>query len=144
MDQVQLDFDTKLLADEREAITAWAIQAMPRLLTQNGYTLPPSHEQSAEDMAEANDSVRFFMNRKGTGVLRLSSGPISSRQFLLEYSAFCTMEGVARPVSSQNFHIRMINLQNNYGFRAFSTKAPDGNTQVWYENIIPVMNTKAA
>ena len=55
------DLGDLIVAEEREAIVAWAALAMPRLLENKGYTLPSSHKQLIREVAQANNSVRFFM-----------------------------------------------------------------------------------
>lgn len=144
LEDVQLDFADILIAEEREAITAWAIQAMPRLVRQNGYTLPTSHAQAVEAMADANDSVRFFMKQKGIGVLCLSSGPTSSTQLYTEYYRFCAEAGDARPVTLRNFIQRMENLASVFNFTPVSQKDKDGNTQVLFMKNTSAMNIAAA
>jgi P4 family phage/plasmid primase-like protien len=49
-----------ILADEREAIAAWACEGLPRLLKQGDYTQPESHVRRLEQMRRMNNSVKAF------------------------------------------------------------------------------------
>lgn len=144
LDAVQLDFGDILIAEEREAIASWAIQAMPRLVRQQGYTLPLSHARAVEDMADANDSVRFFMRRsnrvKVTDVGRdgKTSPRTLSNQLYVEYFRYCSEAGDARPVGLRTFLARMNGMQNTLGFRELSIPDQNDQPQVWYENVMLV------
>jgi putative DNA primase/helicase len=55
------DFAEILVAEEREAIAAWAVQGLSRLLAQGEYTLPPSHLSRLVNVQRANNSVAAFL-----------------------------------------------------------------------------------
>lgn len=55
------DFHKVLVADEREAIAAWAVQGLSRLLRQGDYTQPKSHLNRINQVARANNSVAAFL-----------------------------------------------------------------------------------
>lgn len=61
-EKVQIDIAGKIITQEREVIAAWAIQAMPRLLEQQGYTLPKTHLTVMNEMACINNVVRAFVS----------------------------------------------------------------------------------
>lgn len=50
-----------LVAEEREAIAAWAVQGLDRLVKQRGYTKPKSHEMLINLVRRANNSVIAFL-----------------------------------------------------------------------------------
>lgn len=52
----------QIIGEEREAIAAWAIEAFLPLLEQKEPTLPSSHTTLINDIANQNNSVRFFLN----------------------------------------------------------------------------------
>lgn len=56
-----LDFHKVLISEEREAIAAWAMQALPRLMQQKEYTLPLSHHKRLNEVRRANNSVAAFL-----------------------------------------------------------------------------------
>lgn len=57
-----LGLHNQIISAEREAIAAWAVEAFLPLIFQKDYTLPASHEELMNDMANDNNSVRFFLN----------------------------------------------------------------------------------
>jgi len=56
-----VDFYKVLIAEEREAIAAWAVQGLKRLLAQGDYTQPSSHVARLNQVARANNSVAAFI-----------------------------------------------------------------------------------
>lgn len=50
-----------LVAEEREAIAAWALEGLRRVLDNRGYTLPPCHEKRISQMRRINNSVHAFL-----------------------------------------------------------------------------------
>jgi P4 family phage/plasmid primase-like protien len=56
-----VDYFKVLVAEEREAIAAWAVQGLRRLQTQNEYTLPESHKMRLNQVVRANNSVAAFL-----------------------------------------------------------------------------------
>jgi P4 family phage/plasmid primase-like protien len=56
-----LDFAEVVIAEEREAIAAWVVEALPRLLKQREYTLPASHKRLENLVLRSNNSVAAFL-----------------------------------------------------------------------------------
>lgn len=56
-----VDFYKVLVAEEREAIAAWAVQGLKRLLANGDYTQPASHIARLNQVARANNSVAAFI-----------------------------------------------------------------------------------
>lgn len=56
-----VDFWKVLVAEEREAIAAWAVQGLKRLQQQREYTLPPSHILRLNQVVRSNNSVAAFL-----------------------------------------------------------------------------------
>jgi P4 family phage/plasmid primase-like protien len=50
-----------LVAEEREAIAAWALEGLRRVLDNRGYTLPECHEKRIGQMRRINNSVQAFL-----------------------------------------------------------------------------------
>lgn len=63
--EVLIDIGNKIVADEKDEIISWALQAYPRLIDNGGYTLPESHCQLAAELGQMNNNVRFFMEVSG-------------------------------------------------------------------------------
>lgn len=55
------DFHNVLIAEEREAIAAWAVEGLKRLREQGDYTQPKSHVARIEQIARANNSVLAWL-----------------------------------------------------------------------------------
>lgn len=55
------DFHTVLVAEEREAIAAWAVQGLERLRKQGDYSQPISHQDRINQIARANNSVLSWL-----------------------------------------------------------------------------------
>lgn len=51
----------QIVADERDAIAAWAMEAIGRLLGQGDYTMPESHEARVRQMRRINNSVQAYL-----------------------------------------------------------------------------------
>ena len=121
----------KIIADEREAILAWAMEARPRLTKNHDYTLPESHKEMVEDVAGINDSIRFFVLTSGKvqTVERLEDGswpsnPISDVQLHDAYSNYCITGGVAKPVSIRNFKLRIREIAQTLGWERSQGRSP--------------------
>lgn len=56
-----IDFYRVLVAEEREAIAAWAVQGIKRLMEQRDYTQPASHLRRLNQVARSNNSVLAFL-----------------------------------------------------------------------------------
>lgn len=56
------DLDQIIVAKERDAIAAWALEGLGRVLDNNGFTLPPSHEHRIHQMRRINNSVAAFLD----------------------------------------------------------------------------------
>lgn len=51
-----------IVADEREAIAAWALEGLSRLRKQGDYTKSASHERRMEQLRRINNSVKAFLD----------------------------------------------------------------------------------
>jgi P4 family phage/plasmid primase-like protien len=146
--QRRFDFGDTLIEEEREAIAAWAMMAFPRLIDRNRYTLPPSHYKAVNEMAEGNDSVRFFINRSPDvkivpGGAGKNSDPTSSTDLYSRFFRFSTKSGDAKPASLKLFRQRMTELAQPLGFVESYRINQDGQQIPYYENIIIVTSAQA-
>lgn len=136
----RLDVGDIIVAEEREAIVAWAVQALPRLQKNNEFTLPPSHAQFIRELAQQNNSVRFFMEESPTvRVVRDSQSKLSTRiseaQLYKEYWSFCFGPGGAKPVGLRAFRQRMKELQHSLGFGTTISTNELGGQDVFYTSV---------
>ena len=56
-----VDYHKILVSEEREAIAAWAVEGLQRLLKQRTFTTPISHTRRVEEMVRSNNSVASFI-----------------------------------------------------------------------------------
>lgn len=132
-DRRKIDIGDIIVAEEREAICAWAVEAMKRLEKNNEYTLPPSHRQLIREIAQENNSVRFFMEESPVlRVTRNTSDRILETKLFKEYWSFCLGPGGARPVTSRMFRMLMRELQTPLGFQMLFTQTEVGAQEVFY------------
>lgn len=141
-----------LVAEEREAIVAWAVQGLARLEKQTEYTLPVSHIEVLQRVANSNNSVRYFMEKSplirvvqpAPGGGSRTSHHMSETQLYDVFCGFLREEGDARRVTLTQFTMRMKELEGEMGFRR-TTKHIGNNIEIGvYENIIPVEQRMAA
>lgn len=134
------DLGDLIVAEEREAIVAWAVLAMPRLLTNKEYTLPSSHKQLIREVAQANNSVRFFMEEGPTVHIGPTLGRTSETKLYSEYFGFCLGPGGARPVSSRTFRGMMRELQYQLNFQLILLETELGGQEAYYQcvTLVPV------
>lgn len=110
------DIGDQIAGVEREAIVAWAAQALPRLKENNDYTLPLSHKMMMNEVSNINNSVRFFLvegNRVKVGGEKVVE---ESKIFNL-YWAFCNNVSGLKAVPLLKFRAMLRELQNELGFR---------------------------
>jgi putative DNA primase/helicase len=119
----------EIICEEREAIAAWAAEALPDLMKRQDYTMPKSHIAVITEMATQNNTVRFFMSSAGrvrvTAQSDKTSPPISEATLYDAYYVFCTAVANVRPVSLRSFRPQMQELQGELGFRV------ELNTNAW-------------
>lgn len=130
-----------IVAEEREAISAWAVLALGRLVKKREYTLPDSHRQLIREIAQENNSVRFFIEespkiRVVKGSESKQTPHISETKLFSEYWSFCFGPGNAKPVSSKQFRNAMRELQNEKGFNLVIRTNALGAQEAFYEFLI--------
>lgn len=124
-----------IVAEEREAIVAWAVQAMTRLRENNEYSLPESHKQLIRELAQANNSVRFFMEASPKVCVGKTGGRISEHKLYSEYWSFCLGPGGAKPVGSRVFRGMMRELQHEMKISLVLERTAVGAQEAFYDGI---------
>lgn len=137
-DQVKTDIGDLIACEEREAIVAWATQAMPRLLKNNEYTQPQSHFQLTQDFANNNNNVRFFLQESGKCKFGVDEGYVNEVTIYNKYHAFCLGAGSTKPVSSVKFRQLMRELGHEFNFKIRVTQMAMGGTDCLYEGLVAV------
>ena len=100
-DQIK-DLDRIIVAEEREAIAAWALEGASRLLSNCGLTLPPSHHNRIHQMRRINNSVQAFLDDAGN-IRVIESGQIKARALYDLYGFHVREVGRGRPVPFEPF-----------------------------------------
>lgn len=137
----RLDYGDQVVAEEREAIAAWAVEALPRLLERAEYTLPASHERAIEEVANINNSVRFFIRESNRVRVECSpAGPktsarTSETRLHAAYWSFCVGVGGAKPVGPRTFRHHMRDLSVELGFRVTVEPTASGGEEVVYSGL---------
>ena len=134
------DIGDLIVAEEREAIVAWAVLALPRLMRNQEYTLPQSHQQIIREIAQANNSVRFFLEespkvRVGRGSQSSTTDRTSEDMLYKEYWSFCFGPGGAKPVGSRTFRELMREMQYEKSFELIFDQNQMGTQQAFYRYI---------
>ncbi len=142
-----IDIDQIVLAAEREQIVAWALGALARLQANKDYTTPSSHLAMIDEMANMNNSVRYFLSQsprlrvgkrehEGLSKTRTMGDPLYD-----EYFSFCTMAGGVSRVPRTKFHALMKELAPAFKFEQHRETQTAGNPFVY--NYITVVGMKS-
>jgi putative DNA primase/helicase len=108
----RVDFAKEILAEDQEAIVAWAAPAIKDLWERQDFTLPPSHLEMVADVASLNNSVRNFLR---TGPVRRGPGLRCPEPELYSlYFAFCKAGAMSQPVSQPRFWAMMEDLMAEF------------------------------
>lgn len=101
-----------LVAEEREAIAAWALEGLRRVLDSRGFTLPASHHNRIHQMRRINNSVQAFLEDNRT-YERNAEGVVKAREVYESYSFHMKNVGSGTPVSFERFMQMLEDLDLN-------------------------------
>lgn len=110
-----------IVAEEREAITAWCIGAMAELNSASDYFLPTSHFKLINQMTADNDSIFFYLTSE-EGPRIYSGGEILLQNLYETYRTFCYGNIGARPVGLRKFYAKLSELALIFGFIVDNSK----------------------
>lgn len=130
-----VDLGDKIASEEREAIVSWATQAMPRLLKNNDYTLPSSHKTLVNEVANVNNSVRYFLKESGKVKTDVDEVFTDETKLFNAYYAFCLGAGGVKPVAATRFRAMMRELQPELKFTLRISQARFGGSQAIYDRL---------
>jgi len=114
-----------ILAEEREAIMAWAVAGIVGLKANREYTLPPSHFECINDMNRKGDSVLFWLGhfqdakRLRLGVAdhkQVTTKSTSVESLFRVYRLFCSGTAAVPHVALQTFIERLTAHGTRMGF----------------------------
>ena len=98
----------QIASEEREAIAAWAVQAVPELLQRGEYTVPPSSTNLMSTMLAANCTVRNWLTNSGLVKVTNDAGDVTQESKLYEcYRAHCNLVMGNRSFSRGKFSERL-------------------------------------
>lgn len=91
-----------IVGEEREAIAAWALEGLRRLLNQRGYTLPECHDKRIAQMRRINNSVQAFLEDTGS-VVAEAGAEMKCRDVYDHYAFHMRSIARAQPVGFERF-----------------------------------------
>lgn len=134
MDMKREDLAEEILAEEREAIVAWAVPAILDVHRQRGFTLPQSHVECMNEVAAQNNSVRhFLLYQELVHIVPDDNVWITERDLYGMYFAFCKTVARSQPVALKRFRVTATELQDPLGFKIVRTGP--GEDQVIYKHV---------
>lgn len=133
------DLGDLIASEEREAIVAWATQAMPRLLKQHDFTLPHSHKMLVNEFANVNNSVRYFIKESQKVRCNVEGGFCDENKLYNAYFAFCLGAGGMKPVQPIRFRAMLRELQGELGFELRIAEGKGGASQAMLERLTLVV-----
>lgn len=136
--EVETDLGEKIAQEEREAIVAWAVQAMPRLLERQHYTLPHSHRMLEIEFANINNSVRMFMVQSGKCKFGIVGEKTAEEKAFNAYWAWVSSMGGQQPVKLPKFRAMMRELQAELDMELKIHETPTGGTACVIERMVVV------
>lgn len=136
----EIDLGTRIVAEEREEIVAWAVGAISDVMRRKEFTLPASHIDRMAEVARANNNLRSFILDSQKVFVKevMGSGPIpttSEEEIYRAYFAYTVAVGNAKPVSLIFFRQAMRELGSELGFRTVLVTQPTGRQSCVYENL---------
>jgi hypothetical protein len=134
-----VDLATEILAEEREAIMAWAAQSVSGLIVRGDYVESESHLRVMKDTAVSNNSVRqFLVQSSSLNLARNESVSMSETSIYDVYYGFCVSTTNAKPVNLTNFRARMSEMQGEFGFKIQTKMNTGGYEETFYVGITKV------
>lgn len=141
--ELQKDIGDLIASEEREAIVAWAVLGITRMIKTNVYTQPESHHMLVNEFANLNNSVRYFLKESGkiTFLASMAEDPAKSDLTVTEasiynaYWGYCASTGGLKAYTQQRFRAVMRELQAELNFKLRVTQAAHGSTEAIYQGI---------
>ncbi|MFB2554032.1 DNA primase family protein [Ensifer soli] len=121
-----VNLEEQILAQEREAIAAWAIEGYQRLVEQSRFTLPASHETLVTEMFADNNSVEHFLTMPGSKLKYGADECVSLTELHTAYWQFMLASGAGRRVELSTFARMMKAASSSRPFKVGTGK--DGQT----------------
>ena len=117
-----------IVAEEREAIAAWALEGLRRVLDNRRYTEPACHEKRVGQMRRINNSVHAFLEDAAGYVI--GEGTTPCRELYDAYSFHMRDVGRGQPVSFERFRQMLEDLDLEIGRDAIGDYVVEGISKV--------------
>lgn len=90
-----------IVSEERQAIAAWALEGLPRVLDARGFTIPACHEARLGQMRRINNSVQAFL--EDAQDIKRGDGKIKAQELYDTYVQHVKNYRRGTPVSFERF-----------------------------------------
>jgi P4 family phage/plasmid primase-like protien len=127
-----------IVSEEREALTAWALEGLRRVLNQKGYTLPACHDRRISQMRRINNSVQAFLE-DAANVRLDSAGEMKCRDLYDMYGVHMRDVGRNQPVSFERFLQMLEDLDLDLDHRV----DPIGTAEYWANGVTKAVRLAA-
>jgi len=134
-DKVERGLGDRISAEEREAIVAWCVQAMPRMKKSHNYTVPSSHVLLTKEFANVNNSVRMFLTNSGKCHFGVENGFTTESKAFNSYWSWCSASGGSKPVALPKFRAMMRELQGELDMEVEVSQSPNGGTEAVFKRM---------
>lgn len=136
-DKKDTELAQKIVKEEREALVAWAAQAMPRLLEKGSYTEPHSHTMMLREVATNNNIVRWFLVEGGAVNITGNTSKLIDEESLynLFYATAIGPAAGTKPVARKTFRATMRELAAEFDFDLIENETENGGKEVNYAGL---------
>lgn len=116
-----LDLADQIVAEEAEAIVAWAVEGYTRLRKQRHYTLPASHTALVDRMNHANSSLYYYLSASTSIVVgpTKTSATISAEELFHDYLVFSSSMRIRYRLEFRSFEAQMEQFAGHFGYERF-------------------------
>ena len=128
-DQIK-DLAQILVSEEREAIAAWALEGLRRIMQNGAFSSCPSSDDRIQQMRRINNSIYAFIET-GNGISR-GEGDMRSRDLYDMYSFHMKDVGRGMPVSFERFNQMLDDLDLHTEMRTDLT----GTKEWWVRGLV--------
>ena len=96
--------------------------------------MPASHAERVGEMANINNSVRFFLTESQVVKVK-PGGQVTEMKLHQKYYSFCVGPGSMAPFGMRQFRTKMRDLSQQFGFEIKMEMHPSGSIQAVYHGI---------
>lgn len=114
------------LVGEAEAIAAWAVEGLRRLMVNKGFTLPQSSRDAIEELSQSSSPLILFVNERMD--FSDAEGTVQSRLLWDSYRNWCLDTNTRNHLTSYNFGrlLKQVLVERGAAYREKITDATGG------------------